>query len=74
MRIRKVPLLLLGTNFLSYKQKITWQSEPNEQDIQYPITSLIFVIESQSLSLYPCFQGHEDSFYIYFAVEETVFF
>ena len=47
---------------LSYKQKIKCPSEPKEQDIQYPITSLIFVIESQSLCLYPCFQGQGSQF------------
>ena len=43
--------------FLSYKQNTEWPSDPNDEDIQYPITSLIFVIESQSLYLYLCFQG-----------------
>ena len=45
-----------------YKQKLNWLSEPNEQDIRYPITSLIFVIESQSLCPYPCFQGQGSQF------------
>ena len=56
MRIRKVPLQHPWATFLSYKQKMKWPSEPNEQDIQYPITSLIFVIESQTVSL-PMFSG-----------------
>ena len=61
-RIRKVPLQHLWSNFLSCKQKTKWPSEPNEQDVQYPIPSLIFVIESQSLCLYPCFQGQGSQF------------
>ena len=60
--IRKVPLQHPWATFLSYMQKIKWPSEPNEQDIQYPITSLMFVIESQSLFLYPCFQGQGGQF------------
>ena len=62
MRIRKVPLQHPWATFLSYKQTMKWPSEPNEQDIQYPITSLIFVIESQTLCLYPCFQGQGSQF------------
>ena len=62
MRIRKVPLQHPWATFLSYKQKMKWPSEQNEQDIQYPITSLIFVIESQTLCLYPCFQGQGSQF------------
>ena len=61
-RIRKLPLQHPWATFLSYKQKIKGSSEPNEQDIQYPITSLIFVMESQSLCLYPYFQGHGSQF------------
>ena len=61
-RNRKVPLQYPSATVLSYMQKIKWPSEPNEQDIQYPITSLIFVIESQSLFLYPCFQGQGSQF------------
>ena len=61
-RIRKVPLQHPSTTFLPYKQKIKLPSETNEQDIQYPITSLIFVIESQFLCLYPCFQGQVSQF------------
>ena len=38
--------------FLSYKQKIKWPSGPNEQDIAYPITSLIFVIEVSLFTLH----------------------
>ena len=38
-------------------------SEPNQQDIQYPITSLIFVLESQSLCFCTCFlQGQGRQF------------
>ena len=48
MRIRKVPLQHPWATFLSYKQKMKWPSKPNDQDIQCPITSLIFVIESQT--------------------------
>ena len=62
MRIRKVPLQHSWATFLSYKQKMEWPSEPNEQNIQYPITSLIFVIESQTLCLYPSFQGQGNQF------------
>ena len=62
IRIRKVPLLHPWATFLSYKQKMKWPSEPNEQDIQYPITSLIFVIENQTWCLYPCFQGQGNQF------------
>ena len=61
-RIRKVPLQHPWATFLSYKWTIKWQSEPNEQDIQYPITYLIFMIESQSLCLYPCCQGQGSQF------------
>ena len=62
MKIRKVPLQHPWATFLSYKQKMKWPSEPNEEDIQYPITSLIFVIESQTLCLCPCFQGQGSQF------------
>ena len=44
-RIRKVPLQHLE-NFSVIWAKIKWPSEPNEQDIHYPITSFIFLIES----------------------------
>ena len=62
MRIRKVPLQHPWATLLSYKQKMKWPSEPNEQDIQYPTTFLIFVIESQTLCLYPCFQSQGSQF------------
>ena len=45
-----------------HKQTIKLSSEPNEQNIQYPITSLIFVVESQSLCLYSCSKGQGSEF------------
>ena len=61
-RIRKVSFQHPWATFLSYTQNGNCPSEPNEQDIQYPKTSLIFVIESQSLCLYPCFKGQGSQF------------
>ena len=47
----------LGHFFLRARSKMAWPPEKSEQDLKYPITSLIFVVESQSLCLYPCWQG-----------------
>ena len=60
--------------FLLLKQKMKLPSKPNEQDIQYPITSFIFVIESQFCAFTQVFRVKEASSYIYFAIEETLFF
>ena len=65
-RIRKVPLQHPWATFLSYTLKLKWLSE---QDIQYPITSLIVETESHSLCLYHVFRIKEASSYIYFAIE-----
>ena len=42
---------------LPYKQKIKWPSEPNEQNIEHPITSLIFVKSKSVIVPLPMFSG-----------------
>ena len=56
--------------FLSYKQKIKCLSKPNEQDIQYPITCLIFVIIKWYVFTHVS-RVKAASSYIYFVIVDT---
>ena len=50
--------------FMSNKQK----PKQSEQDPKYPITPLIFMVESQSLCLYPCLRVKEAELVLTFNV------
>ena len=60
---KQLPLQHPWATVLLYKQKTKWPCEKNEQDIECPITSWIFVKESQSLCLYPGLQGQWSQFF-----------